>query len=172
MLGLWRDRGAPPPDWDQQVDSKPKPQQPQPQQQQQQQQVEVLKPHEIDEEPDFPLVGFSVIIATTVYTARLGRRWWRGEKLFNFKLFSNERSQAPKMYYQGGFETKMTRDEAHLILNTAPGASREILMNRYRAMVKINHPDLGGSPLIATKINQAKDLLYPKLKRSGSGKSF
>lgn len=32
-------------------------------------------------------------------------------------------------------------------------------MERYRSLMRINHPDLGGSPYICMKINEAKNFL-------------
>jgi hypothetical protein len=62
-------------------------------------------------------------------------------------------------FHEGGFLDKMDRREAALILGVREGASRERVMLRYRQLMKVNHPDLGGSPYVSTKINEAKELL-------------
>lgn len=35
----------------------------------------------------------------------------------------------------------------------------EDFMERYKELMKINHPDRGGSPFVSMKINEAKDYL-------------
>jgi len=62
-------------------------------------------------------------------------------------------------YHEGGFSEKMDRAEAALILGVRDNASKEKIMERYRQLMKVNHPDLGGSPYVSTKINEAKELL-------------
>ena len=62
-------------------------------------------------------------------------------------------------YHEGGFGEKMDRTEAALILGVRDNASKEKIMERYRQLMKVNHPDLGGSPYVSTKINEAKELL-------------
>lgn len=53
----------------------------------------------------------------------------------------------------------MSREEAYKILELKPGAtSKDIKEAHHRLMTKI-HPDTGGSTYLATKINQAKDML-------------
>ncbi|KAI5369787.1 Putative DnaJ domain, Chaperone J-domain superfamily [Septoria linicola] len=65
-----------------------------------------------------------------------------------------------KAYYKGGFEKQMNRKEAALILETSErGITKETLRKKHRAMMLLNHPDRGGSPYLATKINEAKELL-------------
>ncbi|XP_076164605.1 mitochondrial import inner membrane translocase subunit TIM14 [Ptiloglossa arizonensis] len=66
---------------------------------------------------------------------------------------------ANNKYYKGGFESKMTRREASLILGVSPNANKAKIKERFKKIMAVNHPDRGGSPFIAAKINEAKDLL-------------
>eukprot|EP01006_Ploeotia_vitrea_P043847 TRINITY_DN66784_c5_g1_i6.p1 TRINITY_DN66784_c5_g1~~TRINITY_DN66784_c5_g1_i6.p1 ORF type:complete len:333 (-),score=153.39 TRINITY_DN66784_c5_g1_i6:871-1869(-) len=81
-------------------------------------------------------------------------------------------SALSKRFYEGGFEPEMTRREAALILGCRESATKERINDRYRTLMKLNHPDLGGSPFVATKINDAKTLLGKRArseKESGGG---
>ncbi|KAF2198282.1 mitochondrial import inner membrane translocase subunit tim14 [Delitschia confertaspora ATCC 74209] len=70
-----------------------------------------------------------------------------------------------KSYYKGGFESKMTKREAALILEMPErGITKELLRKKHRQLMLLNHPDRGGSPYLATKVNEAKEMLEKDVK--------
>lgn len=62
-------------------------------------------------------------------------------------------------YYRGGFEPKMSKREASLILGVSQSANKKRVADAHRKVMILNHPDKGGSPFLAAKINEAKDLM-------------
>uniref|UniRef100_A0A8C3KA26 Mitochondrial import inner membrane translocase subunit TIM14 n=1 Tax=Calidris pygmaea TaxID=425635 RepID=A0A8C3KA26_9CHAR len=62
-------------------------------------------------------------------------------------------------YCRSGFEPKMTKREAALIPEVSPMANRSKIREAHRHIVLLMHPEKGGSPAVAAKINEAKDLL-------------
>jgi hypothetical protein len=46
-----------------------------------------------------------------------------------------------------------------MVPRNRPNADKTKVNERYRKLMQLNHPDAGGSPLLASKINEAKDLL-------------
>ncbi|KAI0752262.1 hypothetical protein BC629DRAFT_635529 [Irpex lacteus] len=63
-------------------------------------------------------------------------------------------------WVKGGFKARMDRKEAIAILGLKDGPTlRKNLKDAHRQIMIANHPDRGGSPYLASKINEAKELL-------------
>ncbi|CAI2184423.1 6621_t:CDS:2, partial [Funneliformis geosporum] len=68
-------------------------------------------------------------------------------------------------YYKGGFDTKINKREAALILGLREtGINKAKIKEAHRRIMLLNHPDRGGSPYLASKINEAKDFLEKSVK--------
>ena len=70
-----------------------------------------------------------------------------------------------------GFESTMTKKEAALILGVRERSSKQEIKAAHRKIMLLNHPDRGGSPYIASKINAASEIMYGG-GRSQSGSAF
>ena len=57
-------------------------------------------------------------------------------------------------YYKGGFEPKMSTREASLILVISSNTSKLRIKEVHKRIMLINHPDRGGSPYLAAKLNE------------------
>ena len=80
-------------------------------------------------------------------------------KLVHRNLNPNAAS-AQQKYLTGGFDAKMNKKEALQILGLTEGKLNEkVLKKTHRNIMLANHPDKGGSPYLATKINESKDWL-------------
>ena len=73
--------------------------------------------------------------------------------------FGNWNNWFAKNFYDGGFEDKMTKREAALILGVRESAQPQRIKDAHRRIMQINHPDKGGSAYLTAKVNEAKDLL-------------
>ena len=70
-----------------------------------------------------------------------------------------------------GFEATMSRREASQILGISERSSKQQIKEAHRKIMMLNHPDRGGSPYIASKINEAAECLQGS-SRGSSGSAF
>ncbi|XP_072985285.1 mitochondrial import inner membrane translocase subunit TIM14-3-like isoform X6 [Typha latifolia] len=107
-----------------------------------------------------PLLA-GLAVAAAALASRYGVQAWQAYKA---------RPVVPRMrrFYEGGFQTTMTRREAALILGVRENAPPDKVKEAHKKVMVANHPDAGGSHYLASKINEAKDVLLGKTKGGGS----
>lgn len=94
--------------------------------------------------------------ATNKSTSTGAKKGTKKKENFFSKFFN---AGVGSKYYEGGFDDKMTRREAALILGVRESASAKRIKDSHRKILILNHPDAGGSTYIATKVNEAKEML-------------
>ncbi|POY76833.1 hypothetical protein BMF94_0085 [Rhodotorula taiwanensis] len=115
------------------------------------------------------LAATGAVAATTLglrYSLRAAAR--NGARLNPFlaAIAGQDPTGAKSDWAKGGFNAKMDRAEAAQILGV-PESHMTInkLKDAHRRIMLANHPDRGGSPYIASKVNEAKDLLEKQLSK-------
>jgi hypothetical protein len=76
------------------------------------------------------------------------------ERSGHHRSYSRQSGRGPSTH-----TAAMTIEEAYAVLGLNPGASREEIHRAHRALMKKYHPDQGGTTYLASKINEAKDIL-------------
>ncbi|KAF8042422.1 hypothetical protein BT93_A0913 [Corymbia citriodora subsp. variegata] len=108
-----------------------------------------------------PLIA-GIAIAAAAYAGRYGIQAWQAFK-------ARPPTARMRRFYDGGFQPTMTRREAALILNVRERTPADKIREAHRRVMVANHPDAGGSHYLASKINEAKDMMLGKTK---SGSAF
>ncbi|CAL1374339.1 unnamed protein product [Linum trigynum] len=102
-----------------------------------------------------------VAVAAAALAGRYGIQAWQAFKARPPRIKT-------RRFYDGGFQPKMTRREAALILGLRESATPDKVKEAHRKVMVANHPDAGGSDYLASKVNEAKDVMLGKTKGSNS----
>lgn len=109
------------------------------------------------------LAATGAVAATTLglrYSLRAAAK--NGARLNPFlaAIAGQDPTGAKSDWAKGGFLAKMDRGEATQILGLREShMTIARLKDAHRRIMLANHPDRGGSPYLASKVNEAKDLL-------------
>ncbi|XWS66926.1 hypothetical protein CRYUN_Cryun05aG0242500 [Craigia yunnanensis] len=107
-----------------------------------------------------PLIA-GLAVAAVAYAGRYSLQAWQAFK-------ARPPTARMRRFYEGGFQPSMTRREAAMILGVRESTPAEKIKEAHRRVMVANHPDAGGSHYLASKINEAKDMMLGRTKGGSS----
>lgn len=64
---------------------------------------------------------------------------------------------------RSGSATVSDEEEALAVLGLKPGADRQAVLDAHKRLMRLVHPDRGGTDYLAARVNQARDILLARL---------
>ncbi|NXC02884.1 DJC15 protein, partial [Orthonyx spaldingii] len=89
------------------------------------------------------MITLGLGIATVAFAGRYVFRLWKPLEQTITEAAKRISTSTLSSYYKGGFEQKMSRREASLILGVSPSAGKEKIRTAHRKIMILNHPDKG-----------------------------
>ncbi|XP_044072840.1 dnaJ homolog subfamily C member 15 [Siniperca chuatsi] len=120
---------------------------------------------DIDRRLGGTLIAVGLGVAAAGFAGRYAFQLWKPLGQIFSETVKKMPTSAFSSYYKGGFEQKMSKREASLVLGISPTSTKAKVREAHRRIMVLNHPDKGGSPYLAAKINEAKDLLDKETRR-------
>ncbi|XP_034741307.1 dnaJ homolog subfamily C member 15 [Etheostoma cragini] len=120
---------------------------------------------DIDRRLGGTLIAVGLGVAAAGFAGRYAFQLWKPLGHVFSETLKKMPTSAFSAYYKGGFEQKMSKREASLILGISPTSTKANVRNAHRRIMVLNHPDKGGSPYLAAKINEAKDFLDKEIRQ-------
>ncbi|XP_059199075.1 dnaJ homolog subfamily C member 15 [Centropristis striata] len=120
---------------------------------------------DIDRRLGGTLIAVGLGVAAAGFAGRYAFQLWKPLGQVFSETVRKMPSSAFSSYYKGGFEQTMSKREASLVLGISPASTKAKVREAHRRIMVLNHPDKGGSPYLAAKINEAKDILDKEIRR-------
>lgn len=99
------------------------------------------------------------VILGAVFVGFLAWFVFRGARILPSRWFPSRDPAEPRAAPAAKPSTGMTRAEALQVLGLREGASAEDIHAAHHRLIGQNHPDHGGTTYLASKINEARDVL-------------
>lgn len=113
------------------------------------------------------LVHFASLLSGLIVIGTVLRRLYPLFPIFRW-LYQRRQEKRAGQGQEGGqagarqATGQMTREEAAQILGVPANASKKEIKEAYHRLMQKIHPDHGGSPYLASQLNQARDVLLGK----------